>query len=147
MTNAHAGHRVDVYVRAFEPVKDEHRAAVERLQALQDDGSIAAVSVRTWPNKIRLSERSIATDLVELYERFADWAADNDLSIHPPFEVRETGFELLDDRDEVLILPGMVVVVSAGEEILGLYPCRAADRRLRINDCLDALEAGDPLPS
>lgn len=146
MTEPIDGRRVDVYVRAFEPIRDEHEEAVDRLKALSADGKIVGFSLQTWPNKVRVSERSICKDIVERYEQLDDWATAVGLSIHPPFELRETGYELLGEHDEVLILPAMFVVVTEGEDILGVYPCRAEGQRVGIDDCLAALESDGDLP-
>lgn len=137
---------VEVYVRAFEPVRDEHREAVDRLQRFADEGAIEGFTVRTWPSKVRLSDRSIATDVVDAYERFDAWASEHGVTISPPFDVRETGFDLLGERDQALILPGMFLTVSVGEDLVGLYPCRVDGRRISIADCLDAIESGSTLP-
>lgn len=147
MTTRHENRHVEVYVRAFEPIRDEHERIVERLERLREDGTIGAFHVRTWPNKVRMSERSICTDILETYDRFADWAAANDVEIHPPFEVRTTGFALLDDHDEVLVLPTMFLTVSEGEDLVGMYPCRTDGTVVRIADCLDALEREHALPA
>lgn len=146
MTTQRSGRRVDVYVRAFEPVRDEHVRTVERLERLQGDGGIDGFDIHTWPSKIRLSERSIATDIIDRYERFDSWARDHDVSIRPPFEIHDTGMALLGEHDQALVLPAMCLTVTDGTAILGIYPCRVDSERISIDDCLDALEAGHDLP-
>lgn len=137
--------RIDLYVRAFAPTRDEHAGIVARLDSLRAADLIGEYDVRTWPQKIRLSERSICLGVVELYEQFSEWAETHEASIHPPFDRYETGFGLLDETDEALVLPVICLTVWEDEDLVGVYPCTVGERRYAIADCLDALERdGEP---
>jgi hypothetical protein len=136
---------VSMTLRARTPVCGPRTDVVNRLSSLRADERIAGFEVKTWPDELVLSETSGENPIVETFERFEAWADDRGLSVRPAFDVR-TVSSLIGGRREILTLPMMSLSVSAGDDLVGVYPCTDGDRTWTVTDCLDAYARGvDPL--
>lgn len=136
---------VSLYARAAPtPVGKRRQEDVRyRLDALAGEGRIPAVDVEQWPGQttVRDTERSPSA---ALYEEFAAAADAADARLEPFFRDRPGVSGLLQDTtgDRQLTLPVVAVTVRQDSEIVGLYPCYRDGIHHRVEDCVDALEAG-----
>jgi len=136
---------VSLYARAAPtPVGKRRQEDVrDRLDALAGAGRIPAVDVEQWPGQttVRDAERSPAA---ALYEEFAAAADAADARLEPFFRDRPGVSGLLQDTTggRQLTLPVVAVAVRRDGNIVGLYPCYRGGTHHRVEDCVDALEAG-----
>ncbi|MFC3476565.1 HTH domain-containing protein [Halobacterium litoreum] len=128
---------VRLYVRGSSVAHDRESAVLEALEALADDGVIDAVNVHTWPEKVSLRSAGTArTDVLDTYQRFEAWADDHDVSIRPPFVVRQVDSSITRERDEVLVTPALCLTVWDGDDLVGVYPCNHEDGVETVEDGL-----------
>lgn len=77
---------IDCYVRAGtrpEPINE----LVARLRNLADAGTVAELTVHSWPCTVDL-DTDVNDRYLDIYEQLDQWAASHDAQIQPPFSVR-----------------------------------------------------------
>lgn len=119
---------------------DDH---VETLRGLDTGDIVDAVVFRSWPHEITLDDDEPAHEAVDRYERFRPWAANNDVSIRPPFEVRTRTSPLTDERQNVLVTPRCCLAVYVDERLVGIYPHSQDDETYTAESTIDELRDGD----
>lgn len=133
---------VDLWTRR--PVCGPRTTVIDRLSSLRTAGTLEDFSVTTWPDEIIVSERNQHSELLATIEEFEVWAADNGVSLRPPFQTR-TASLLVGGSREVLRTPMMLASLSEGDDVVGVYPCTDGDRTWTIPEFLDALEDDGPV--
>lgn len=133
-----AGLHVALWTRR--PVCGPRTTVIDRLSSLRTKEALTDFSVTTWPDEVVISGRNRRSELLETVETFEAWAADQDLSLRPPFETR-TASLLVGGSKEVLTTPMMLAVVYEDGELTGIYPCTDGTETWTIPDFLDALES------
>ncbi|MBX0321977.1 hypothetical protein EGH21_02915 [Halomicroarcula sp. F13] len=134
------GLTVDLWTRR--PVCGPRTTVIDRLSSLRTAGTLSDFTVTTWPDEIVVSDRNQHSELLATIETFEAWAAENGVSVRPPFETR-TASLLVGESKEVLTTPMMLASLTDGEDILGVYPCTDGDRTWTIPEFLDVLEADE----
>lgn len=122
------------------PVCGPRTTVIDRLSSLRTKAVLTDFSVTTWPDEVVISGRNRRSELLETVETFEAWAADNDLSLRPPFETR-TASLLVGGSKEVLTTPMMLAVAYEDGDVAGIYPCTDGTETWTISDFLDALES------
>lgn len=137
---------VACHVRApmlIEPI-DSH---VETLRACEQEGAIDSLVLRSWPDKVALTESSPFQEAVEAFERFERWAEGRGVSVRPPFEVRSVESRISDTEREVLSTPLIAVAVYRDEHLTGVYPHTDGDETYTVADAIAKLRTGEaPTP-
>jgi len=109
------------YVRApllLEPVD----AQVETLQACESEGAVDDLLLRSWPKEVALSEESPHQEVLENFERFAQWADERGVSVRPPFRKRTTTSQVTGTTRERLVTPLLCLELYADDELIGVSP-------------------------
>jgi len=118
------------YVRApllLEPVD----AQVETLQACESEGAVDDLLLRSWPKEVALSEESPHQEVLENFERFAQWADERGVSVRPPFRKRTTTSQVTGTTRERLVTPLLCLELYADDELIGVFPTRTSRQRKR----------------
>ncbi|GGN84588.1 HTH domain-containing protein [Haloarcula pellucida] len=129
---------VDLWTRR--PVCGPRVTVIDRLSSLRAAGTLADFSVATWPDEIVISDRNRHSELLGTIEEFEAWAADNGVSLRPPFETR-TASLLVGRSKEVLTTPMLLASLYDGDDVVGVYPCTDGEHNWTVPEFLDALEA------
>lgn len=124
--------------------------AVERLSALERDGTLAAFEIVVWGRELRLDGPLEGTDyyerIVSHVEAFEAWAARHDASLDPSFRRRTVESFFSDETYELVSLPVACLGIYRGDDLEQVYPCRRSDGPRSITDYLNRLESAG-LPS
>ena len=124
-------------------VQTRQREVLDRIEALVADGLVADAGVTWWSDRVCPPETAgplggscpaIVRDLLTLADAL-------DLDLAPAFDRHA---RLGGGDDEVIVLPVIALVVREAGTIVGVYPITHGGRRYTVEDCLVALEAGDP---
>lgn len=109
------------HVRApllLEPIDEQ----IETLQACESEGAIDELLLRSWPQEVALSDESPYQEVIDTYERFAQWADGRGVSIRPPFRERSTTSQVTGKTRERLVTPLLCLEVYADDELVGVFP-------------------------
>lgn len=117
--------------------------AVERLRRLDAEEVVDDVTVRGWPDEVLLGAGDTDSETVEAYERFVAWAAREDSSIAPAFDVRTQHSRLTGESGEVLRTPVMCLAVYEGDRLAAVFPHVDREGCHTVPDAVDALAAGE----
>lgn len=136
---------VSMYARAAPTAVGKRRqeAVRNRLAALAGDGRISAVDVEQWPRRVIVGQTE-SPRIAGLYEEFVVAADAAGARLEPFFGDRPGVSGLLQNAtdDRVLTLPVIAITVRQNGEIVGLYPCYRDGIHHRVEECVEALEAG-----
>jgi hypothetical protein len=129
-----------VYLRESPPsyVHDRQNAVLEVLGALESAGVVRDVPVVRWPEQVREAGETEAPAL-DIYETFRDSVGRE--SLEPFFEEKPAAGA--DER--VVVLPVICVALRSDRELTGLYPRWENGTHHSIEDCLNALTAGESI--
>lgn len=138
-----------LYVRDYTPagMYERQRAVLERLQRLRGNRRIADVTVASWGSRIPMPDDADSTDVDgaqsvrDTYRAIDDWAAEHGYSLAPAFDTLEVGSLVSGDKQGVVVLPAICLVLSDGEAIRDVYPCSTDDGLRTVEDGLEALES------
>lgn len=137
---------VACHVRApmlLEPV-DSH---VETLRACESEDAIDSLLLRSWPDKVRLSEDGPHQEVIERFERFERWADRRGVSVRPPFERRTVTKAITDETRELLVTPLICLAVYRDEELVGVFPHSTEEDTYTVADAIATLRTGEvPTP-
>jgi len=109
------------HVRApllLEPIDEQ----IETLQACESEGAIDELLLRSWPQEVALSDESPYQEVIDNYERFAQWADERGVSVRPPFRERSTTSQVTGKTRERLVTPLLCLEVYADDELVGVFP-------------------------
>ena len=132
---------VQVYVRPgllLEPLD----AKIVTLQRLEANGDIDGVTIQAWPDTVPLSDPTPYSEVVDIFDRFTQWAERHDVSITPPFGVRTQSTLASEMTRRVLTTPMMCIAVYGGRTLTAVYPHADGDDRYSVTDAIAALRAG-----
>lgn len=128
--------RCELFLREEVPPRAARRQRehVDRLEA-----SGAAVTVDTWPKRVR---RWSDAAVLERYEEFADWADARAVRLDPFFSTRgvyspENGREF-----DALVLPICCLAVYEGDSLAELYPHADGEATVSVGDGVDRIVEG-----
>lgn len=114
---------------------------VGRLEAV--DGIDEAAIAGEW-QRIRTLDEDCRDGAVATYREFDDWAIRNGYDLAPAFERRTRSYVGLDRVDDVVVFPVVSLAVYEDRDLQAVFPCTDPDRAFTVQDCLDAVERGDP---
>jgi len=117
---------------------------LDRVRDLESDSALADIEVDWSWERIRTIDEDHRDGALETYREFADWAEHNGYDLLPAFERRSRGFVGLDRVEEVVVFPVACLAVYHGSDLEAVFPCTDEGRSYRVQDCLDALDRGDP---
>ncbi|WP_436343646.1 HTH domain-containing protein [Natronorubrum sp. FCH18a] len=109
------------HVRApllLEPVDRQ----IETLQACDSEGTIDDLLLRSWPKEIALTDNSPYQEALDSFERFEAWAADQGVSIRPPFQERTKTSQVTGETTDLLVTPLLCLELYADDELVGVFP-------------------------
>lgn len=132
---------VRVFVRPSSPAAPVDET-LRRLQQLEAEGGIDALSVRVWPDAVPLSSDTVDTQVVQCYERFATWADREGMSIEPPFVVRTRHSSTTGETREVLTPPVLCLAIYENGTLASVYPRADEEGHRTVADAVEALGAG-----
>lgn len=130
-----------VYFRDSPPeyVRDRQRIVLDVVEALEAAGAVDSVSIVGWPKRVRDSSSGHEAAAVDTYAEFVD--AVGRRSLEPFFEEKPaTG-----RADRVVVFPAICVALRIEGSVVGLYPHWSDGTHYSIEDCLEALAAGESL--
>ena len=143
---APAACEVSLYLRASPTAVGKRRQerVEERLTALADDGGVGSLSVERWPGQLRVGPDE-DPEAAARYEELAAAADEAGARLAPFFEDRGgiDGFIESYADTRVLTFPVIAVVLKHDGEVVGLYPCRRDGVHDRVEEAVDALDAGE----
>ncbi|WP_226041622.1 HTH domain-containing protein [Natrinema sp. DC36] len=136
------------HVRApllLEPVDEQ----VETLQACESEGAVDDLLLRSWPKEVALSEESPHQEVLENFERFAQWADERGVSVRPPFRKRTTTSQVTGTTRERLVTPLLCLELYADDELIGVFPHsnEATEETYTTDEAIATLRTGEvPTP-
>lgn len=142
---------VALYARSSSAGHDYEREStiVDALEALEADGVIDELTVRTWPPKFSLrSSGDERSEYANAFEQFESWAEEHGATVRPPFVVRHTDSAITNERDDILVTPYLFLTVWDDDELSAVYPCCHGDSVTGIEEGLTRIlrasdESGD----
>lgn len=136
--------RVDVYLRerVSPPVAETIQTTVQRLRALEREGTIEELSVDSWgicSSEYTDGDGTAAATI----EEFEQWADRTDHTLQPAFERREVSSAFCEGSVHYHEVPILSIAVYEGDELEHVAPCSDGERTHTVEDCLDALAGSD----
>jgi hypothetical protein len=127
--------RIRVYTRGDTTVatRQQYRSVERRL-----DGLAVPVEHRSWPRRVAL-DAGTEPPAAATHRRFASWADSAGADLEPAFNREVHGNEFTGHRTEVLVTPALCLAALDGEELLAVYPHRAAGTVRTVDDGLDEI--------
>ncbi|MBX0295106.1 HTH domain-containing protein [Haloarcula nitratireducens] len=141
------GRRMELYVRSLLPDGYHQRQTEleERVSGLVESGHASDRSVHVWGKQAPATREATTTDVgqfvLERVELFREWAAVNDRSLAPAFEVREVDNRLTDDHYRAIRFPTALLAEFRGDALTCVTPHADEDGVTTITDRLASLEA------
>lgn len=141
--------RVELYVRSLSPtgVSQQQDHVIGQLQALENDGRIADLSIYVWgdrlaPDTAHLTEHGeFLLDRLTAFER---WERESDASLDA-FGWRDSSTTVATDRTiDVISLPLLGLAEFVDGELRHVAPCVRDGSVRRVRDRVAALSAPDP---
>lgn len=130
-------------------VEQRQQRIRSRFESLHAATVIDAFEVQRWRKEIRVPATDSSEDqqAVALFDEFHERADAVDARLRPFFDERPAlgTFFSPASADRILVFPVLCVSVREGERLQGLYPCWRDSIHHSVGDCLDRLEAGDPI--
>jgi hypothetical protein len=136
---------VSIVLWTRRPVCGPRTDVIDRLAALSTAGHLSGFAVETWPEEVVVSEPGRHEALLDRIDRFEQWAADNGLSVRPPFQTR-TKSPLVGRSETVLKTPMLFAAAYEGDTLVGVYPCSDGEQTWTVPEYLDAIERRDEQP-
>lgn len=133
---------LDCYVRGGPPPAPT-RALVERMRNLET-GPVRDVAVHDWPPAISLTGAANGREL-EVYETFAEWATDSEVSLRPAFGIRDVTSMITGESKRELVTPVLSVGVYTSCELVGVFPATTDAGTYTVEDLVSALEKDVPV--
>lgn len=130
-----------VYVRARPADKRQHDQVLGALHECLDEGRISDLQVRVWPKSISLNHDGISRIVSEV-ERIEEWAEHSGVSLRPALETKEIHSSITGERDRILLLPSVCIVLQQAGEPIGVFPCSEGDRTVPVSEVVETLQAG-----
>lgn len=141
---------VELYVRSLLP-EGYHRSqerVLDRASELVEDGTFAERHVHIWGRQAPATPDATTTTAgkhaLDRITTFRAWAAVNDCSLAPAFEVSEVTNRITDDRYRVVRFPAVLMVEYLADGILCVTPHAADGEVTSVSDRLADLQTGDP---
>lgn len=141
--------RLELLVRSLSPdgAGCHPDAIVDRLDALEAEGSVDGYTVDVWGREVCPSRAAARTevgrDALERLAAFERWARDAGPSVELSFDVREVRSKLTDEAYTTITFPCVTLAEYVGDDLRFVSPCSDGETKYTVSDRLDALEAGD----
>ncbi|MGM0592550.1 MAG: HTH domain-containing protein [Halobacteriota archaeon] len=134
---------VRLFVRTGEPaVWNQQRSAIEKLEKLEDEGTINHFSVEVWGREICLSGALAETEFHrsarEYASEFEAWADEQESSVSLPFDRREFRSAITGERFETLAPPTLCLAVYERGDLEAVFPCREEHTPCSIHEALES---------
>ncbi|WP_247000575.1 HTH domain-containing protein [Halosolutus gelatinilyticus] len=129
------------HVRApllFEPIDSQ----VETLRACEMEGAVDDLLLRSWPKEVAL-DGTPHQEVLETYERFAEWADRRGVRIEPPFRKRTTTSQVTGETTELLVTPLLCLELYADDELVGVFPHSLGEETYTTDDAIAKLRTGE----
>lgn len=133
------------YVRApllLEPVDRQ----VETLRACESEGSVDTMLLRSWPDKVTVSQGSSDREVLRVVDRFEEWADERGVTVRPPFKRRTVSSPVTDETKEVLVTPLICLALYHDERLIGVFPHSAGDETYTTTEAIAELRT-DEIPT
>jgi uncharacterized protein YciU (UPF0263 family) len=140
--------RVEFYAQFNGAISIRRSDVLTFLDRLESDGRIGSYETDIWPSRVCLSDDHPRhrSGVVDLFERFEEWAETVGVSIRPAFEVSTTTSIADEETEPVLKTPAMCLAIYDGPELRGVFPCSKGTENYDLSDGLRMLAAAEPLP-
>lgn len=122
---------------------DVQQSVRDRVHELESRGVLGDSTVSGWGTEQLTYETDCRSAVLAVLEAFETWAERNDVSLEPAFERRELSPLLSSESYEVAVFPVVCLVLYEGNDLRGVFPVHDDDEVHTVEDCLDALEAGE----
>ena len=140
----HGERRAELYLRGDTyGTFDAQQGVVNRMRSLEAEGVLDAAKVDGGWQRIRTNDEDGRAGAIATYREFANWARRNGYSLGPAFEERQRAYMGLDRVDDVVVFPIVTLAMYEDERLRGVFPSSDGDQVYRVDDALEALEAGD----
>ena len=130
--------RVDCYVRTAsltEPIE----ARLDALRELSRTGTVDALEVDLWPERVVLGPTTERHPAVECHRTFKRWASQWGASVEPPFARETQTSRFTDETREVLVTPALCLAVSVNGHLEEVFPHTADGVTYDVDDAIAAL--------
>ena len=123
----------------FEPIDRQ----IETLQACESEGSIESVLIQSWPDQVTISEDSPNAEVLEVFDRFRQWADGRGVSIEPPFRRRTVTSPITNVSKRILTTPLLCLALYRDGQLVGVYPHSADDETITTTEVIGSLRTGE----
>ena len=118
-------------------------AKIETLRQCEHDGTIDTLLLRSWPGEVAMQDDSPHPEVLEQYDRFADWADRAGVSIDPPFQTRETTSIVSDSTIERLVTPTICLACYDRDRLVGVFPHSDGETTHTVSEAIASLRTGE----
>ncbi|AGN00659.1 hypothetical protein L593_03540 [Salinarchaeum sp. Harcht-Bsk1] len=118
-------------------------AKIETLRQCERDGTIDSLLLRSWPGEVAMLEDTPHPEVLDQYDRFTDWADRADVSIHPPFQTRETTSIASERTIDRLVTPTICLAVYDRDRLVGVFPHSDGETTYTVPEAIASLRTGE----
>lgn len=128
-----------VYLRESAPeyVRDRQRAVLDVVETLEATDVTGEVPVVGWPKRVRDPSDGRGSTALAAYDEFVE--AVGRRSLEPFFEEKQGAGR----TDRVVVMPVVCIAFREEGTLKGLYPHWSEGTHHSVENCLDALTAGE----
>jgi hypothetical protein len=140
-----AGVHCELFVRSLAPRAggEQQVAALERLDALVEDGPVEDYSVQVTGPAVPASPGRAVTEfgryLLNRIAVFEEWASTHDLNLDNLFERVDLDDAILNRQRDVRLLPTLAMAEYEGQHLRFVTPCGTKEDRIEVLDRLESL--------
>lgn len=123
-------------------VLDPVDSKVETLETCESEGTIDSLLLRSWPAEVALQSEGTHPEVVERFQRFQAWAERNDVSIEPPFRIRNSTSVASETETETLVTPGICLALYHDQQLRAVVPHVDEETTYSVPETIASLRTG-----
>lgn len=140
----HDHRRAEVYLRTDTiGTYEAQKRVLDRIRTLDEMGVFDEAGVESTWHGVETYAGDVRDGALETYWEFQDWAAANDFSLEPAFDVRPRYVTGTTDVEDAVIFPVVALAIYVGDDLRAVLPSSDEFGHFTVHEALEGFERGD----